>query len=80
MEEETDREEHYHHNTTREEEEEERNNEETGGRHAGAGLTFLALEFAFALLVDEAGGECAKEDGSSQEADGGNDASQHRAG
>lgn len=51
-----------------------------GEKHAGAKLTFLALQFAFALLVDEAGGECAEEDGSSQEADGGNNASQHWAG
>lgn len=43
-------------------------------------LTFLALELAFALLVDKAGGKCAEEDGGSQEADGGNDAGQHRAG
>lgn len=49
-------------------------------KHTRDRLTFLALELAFALLVDEAGGECAEEDSSSQEADGGNDASQHWAG
>lgn len=77
-EEETDREEGYDHNTTRRGET--RRRQEGGRKHTGNGLTFLALELAFALLVDEAGGECAEEDGSSQEADGGNDASQHRAG
>ena len=57
-----------------------RRKREGGRKHTGDGLTFLAIELAFALLVDEAGGECAEEDGGSQEADGGNDASQHWAG
>lgn len=42
--------------------------------------TFLPLEFALTLLVDEAGSQSAEEDGGRQEADGGHDPSQHRPG
>ena len=41
--------------------------------------TFLALELPLALLVDKAGGQGAEQDGCSQEADGGHNASQYRS-
>lgn len=47
------------------------------GRERRRTPTFLPLEFAFALLVDKAGSQSAEEDGSRQEADGGNYPSQH---